>query len=204
MDEPRAAGVGSDVPPSGESLRRVAMREPDALDAFFASYFNRVYRYVVRLLGDPVLGDDLTQESFLRMHRAIDRLDPQRDPTPWVFTIVTNTVRDYWRSKHHKSKSREVDLEHASWLIADDHGTDPGRALEQKEATQAIHAALGTLSENDRMVILLREYEQLNSTEIASMLGASPEAIRQRYSRALARLAEAYKKMLDKERRDER
>jgi DNA-directed RNA polymerase specialized sigma24 family protein len=52
------------------------------------------------------------------------------------------------------------------------------------------------------MVILLSEYEQLNSTEIAEVLGASPEAIRQRYSRALTRLADAYKRSVDRERKD--
>jgi RNA polymerase sigma-70 factor (ECF subfamily) len=136
------------------------------------------------------------------MHRAIDRLDPNRNPAPWVFTIVTNTVRDYWRSRLHKSRAREIDLEQASKLFSEDRSADPDRQLEAKEEAAAIHAALGALSENDRMVILLREYEQLNSIEIAEMLGVSPEAIRQRYSRALARLADLYKQSTGKEQRE--
>jgi RNA polymerase sigma factor (sigma-70 family) len=123
------------------------MREPDALDAFFATYFDRIYRYVVHLLGDPVLGYDLTQDAFQRMHRAIHRLDPNRDPAPWIFTIVTNTVRDYWRSKQHRTRTQEVDLEHASYLIADDRIAGADLQLEEKGAMEAIHTALGALSE---------------------------------------------------------
>ena len=66
------------------------------------------------------LAEDLTHEVFLRLNRALDRLDPDRDPTGWVFTVATNCVRDHWRSRSHKSKQRDTELkpEHHEVLAA--------------------------------------------------------------------------------------
>lgn len=202
MDQPKVTGSTGAFPQDQVPLQRVILRDPDALDAFFSHFFDRIYAYVVRLLGDPVLGQDLVQESFLRMHQAIERLDPKRDPTPWVFTVVTNTVRDHWRSRQHKSRTREVDLEHVSHVVAQENGHGPDKQLEKKEDAEAIHEALGTLSEADREVILLRDYEGLNSTAVAEMLGITSEAVRQRHSRALARLGEAFRKSLERKKSD--
>ncbi|MBD3161190.1 MAG: sigma-70 family RNA polymerase sigma factor [Candidatus Eisenbacteria bacterium] len=174
-------------------LQAVAARDEAALDQFFTHFFDRVYGYVARLLGDPTLAEDLTQESFLRMHRAIDRLDPNRDPAPWVFTVVANTVRDHWRSKHHRASSSQVDLEQVSPTATDDEAVAPDQELEDKEVLDAIQEALAGLSESDREVILLADYERLTSAQIGEMLDATPEAIRQRHSRALDRLGRAYR-----------
>ena len=70
---------GQEKPLASAVLERVVRREPDAMEAFFEHYYDRVYAHVVNLLRDPVLGQDLTQEVFLRLHRAVKHLDPQRD-----------------------------------------------------------------------------------------------------------------------------
>ena len=127
------------------------------------------------------------------MHRAIDRLDPSRDPAPWVFTVVANTLRDHWRSRHHRASTNQVDLDEASRTVLDENSAAPDQALEEQEIFDAIRTALASLSEGDREVILLADYERLTSAEIGEMLGATPEAIRQRHSRALDRLGKAYR-----------
>jgi len=171
-------------------LIRVRRRDPAAMNAFFTAFIDRVYGYVLGLTRNPVLADDILQDAFVRLHRAADRLDPGRDPAPWVFTVVTNTLRDHWRTFEHRHRGRMVDVD-ALW---DQPSPDPGPAahLEQEESDRAIHRALGRLAPADRELILLREYEGMDYGALGELLGATPEAVRQRYSRAVRRLGKAY------------
>ncbi len=170
------------------ALRAVRDRDPAAMNRFFDAFFDRVHAYVTRLLRDPILAEDLTQEAFVRMHGALDRLDPERDPTPWVFTVVTNTVRDHWRSKAHKMAGRARSLDEA-WDLPDEAAESaPDRVLERKESAQAVRAAMEEMAPADREILLLRAFRSLETPEIVEILGVSAEAVRQRYSRAVRRL----------------
>lgn len=175
-------------------MSRVKRSEPEALNAFFDTFFPRVYGYVANTLRDRYLAEDLTQEAFIRIHKNIDKLDPKRDPAPWVFTIVSNILRDFWRSREHKMSTREVDLE----VVREKKSSgspDPELSLERRESEEAIREALEHLSPNDREVILLRDYEGLGTSEIAGILSISQDAVRQRHSRAVGRLGEEYRRM---------
>jgi len=182
------------------TLRAVCRRESEAMNQFFDYYYDRVYGHVVHLMRDAHQAEDLTQEAFIRLSRVVDRLDPERDPTPWVFTVVTNCVRDHWRSRQHKQDQRRVSMENGDvGNLA--NGKDGIEAhLERQDEQSAIERALQELSEADRQVILLRNYEELDTAAIAAILEATPEAIRQRHSRAVGRLAKAYTKYTDTER----
>ena len=173
-------------------LARVTQREPEALDLFFDHYYDRVYAHVVNLLRDVNLGEDLTQDVFMRMHRVVDRLDPERDPTGWVFTVATNVVRDYWRSADHKRKGAEVQTgDPGDWKVAHPD-RDVQAAMESDEELKAVWAALETLSVEDREIILLKDYEELSTADISRMLSLQNDAVRQRHSRAVARLGKAF------------
>jgi len=171
------------------------------MEAFFEHFFDRAYGFAVHLVGDATLADDLVQEAFLKMHGAIDRIDPQRDPAAWVFTIVRNCARDHWRSRAFKTSQQSTDLD-AAWDVAsDDPVSDPHQVLERREDVDAVRQALQTLAPADREILLLKEYEGLSTNEIARVLERTPEAVRQRHSRAVRRLAEAYRHRIPGERK---
>src|SRR6185503_20652737 len=104
----RPSAVG--FPP--ELRERLARREPAALARFFDAYFERVYAYLRRLVGDEHAAEDLTQDVFLQAHRALPSYDPARDPRPWLFTIATNKLRDHWRSRAAHGGDSETSLDH--------------------------------------------------------------------------------------------
>lgn len=191
----------SDGPPPAkegldrETLCRVRDREPAAMNRFFDAYFDRVHAYVTRLLRDATLAEDLTQDAFVRMHGALDRLDPDRDPSPWVFTVVTNTVRDYWRSRLHRTNGMNVSLDDAWDVAANNEQSSPERDLLRKEAAAQVREALGRLSPADREILLLRSFQNLRTAEVEEILGISADAVRQRYSRAIKRLGVAYREL---------
>ncbi len=207
MEPNRAAPPAHDAAPSvqGEEpvpgpgawprarLARVRARDPVALGEFFEAYFDRVYSLVYRLLGDRTRAEDAAQEVFLKVHRAVDRLDIERDPWGWLCAIATNTCRDLWRSSADRMGRRSVDVDDPAVreTLSTGHD-DPERDLLRSERTRIVQEALGELPEDLRMSVLLFDYAGVPHEEIAAMLGISHDAARKRHSRALAALGRMF------------
>ena len=163
-------------------------RDPEALQAFFDRYFDRVYGYVRRLVRDDHLAEDLTQEVFLHVHRALPTYDPSRELRPWVFTIATNKVRDFWRSRRHRDSQREQSVEHGGPAYELPGAGRPDENLSARELDVRVRSAVDELPEGMRMTVLLRVYEELSFEAIGGILDRSEVAVRKRYSRALEAL----------------
>jgi RNA polymerase sigma-70 factor, ECF subfamily len=183
-------------------LPRVIRREADALEMFFDHFYDRVFAHVVNLLRNTTLAEDLTQDVFVRLHKVIDQLDPQRDPAGWVFTVATNVVRDYWRSAENRRRETEQGVDDPGSLDVAHPDPDVASVMEKDEDLAAVWAALHTLSVEDREVILLKNYEELGTAEIAGMLELKDDAVRQRHSRAIGRLGKAFKARVDTEKQE--
>jgi RNA polymerase sigma-70 factor (ECF subfamily) len=194
----RPATTG-DGPPGAAELERVRAREPEALEAFFERYFDRVYGLVYRLLGDRALAEDMTQEVFLKVHRAAHQLDPSRDPGPWLVTIAHNACRDLWRSGAWKLARRSAPLDGDSPLAATlSRGTnDPERDLLAGERERLVQEALRKLPEPLRVAVVLHDYQGMGHEEIGRLTGLHHAAARKRYSRALAALARLLKDSIE-------
>lgn len=162
------------------------------MEQFFDLYYDRLFAHVARLVHDTHLAEDLTHDVFLRLNRVLDRLDPHRDPTAWVFTVATNVVRDHWRSRDHKASGRNTELTGAHLEVLADNEEDVEEQLARRQEQEALQQALDGLSDADREVILLSDYEGLNSITVAEILGLKPDAVRQRHRRAVTRLGELY------------
>lgn len=187
------------APVDREFLARVQRRDPAAMEQFFDLYYDRLFGHVARLVQDAHLAEDLTHEVFLRLNKVLDRLDPGRDPAGWLFTVATNVVRDHWRSRSHRSTQRSTELtpEHHEVIASDrEHPEDE---MTRAQDQLLVQRALADLAVADREVILLRDYEQLDTAAIAEALGIQQDAVRQRHSRAVNRLGEAYRRHLDQD-----
>lgn len=188
----RPAPVRAGPPaPDPAELERVRARDPEALAAFFDRYFDRVYGTCYRLLGDRTLAEDMTQDVFLKVHRAAHQLDPARDPGPWLTTIAHNACRDLWRSNAWKLNRRATSLDGDSPLAATlpHPAKDPERDLVARERERLVQEALGKLPDPLRAAIVLHDYQGMGHEEIAAATGIGHAAARKRYSRALAALA---------------
>ncbi len=182
------------------TLRAVRDRDPAAMDRFFASFYDRVFAYLLRLVNDRSLAEDLAQEVFLRLHRALDRLDPARDPAPWVFTVAANLLRDHWRSAEHRRRGERRDIADMGDRLAAP-GEDALENLSRTESEACLREQLARLTEDDRQLVLLRSYAGLDAGALAESLNIKREAVRQRFSRALKRLGDFYRKYCEPGRR---
>jgi RNA polymerase sigma-70 factor (ECF subfamily) len=178
----------------------VGVRNGDAqaLSEFFEFTFDRVYSLAVRLLGDHTSAEDAAQEVFLKVHRAANRLDPDRSPLPWLTTITYNVCRDVLRSRKRQAQRSvpiDGDAEGVDQIRAD--GPTPEASALASERERLVQEALMRLPEELREIVVLRDYQGMRHEEIAEVVGASHAAVRKRYSRALAKLADELKGVWD-------
>lgn len=188
-EDVRPAGTRIE-PPERSVLERARQRDPQALEVFFEHYFEPVHAFAYRLLGDRAAAEDLSQEVFLKIYRALDQLDVERDPWPWLATIVHNACRDVWRSASYrmgrKSDSLEDDAARAERIPA--RGGNPEGVVLANERQRLVREAIERLPETLRETVLLYDYQGLNHLEVAQLLGIEHAAARKRYSRALDQL----------------
>ncbi len=190
MPAPRPGSGSGGVESFPDRLRApLQAREPGALATFYDCYFDQLYGYVRRLVGEEHLGEDLTQEIFMHVIEHLDSYDPARPLRPWVFTIATNKVRDFWRSRRYRSKEREVSLEldeTEAWARSGEGSPDEDLATQERSAQ--IEAAINELPESMKLALILRYYKGLSFEEIGKVIDRNEAAVRKRYSRALEEL----------------
>jgi RNA polymerase sigma factor (sigma-70 family) len=140
-----------------------------------------LYRYLVRLTGDADLADDVVQDTFAKLVAK-----PPRDENPraWLYTVATNAVRA-WSNR--SSRRRRI-LDGAPLRVLADAPPDPAANAEAADRTARVRAALATLSERERTILLMRE-EGFAHREIADAVGTTTGSIGTMVARALDRLA---------------
>ena len=178
----------NDLDPPQQRREELGRREPAALEWFYESYFDRIYGYVRRLLREDHLAEDVTQDIFMHIHRSLPSYDPQRQLRPWVFTIATNKVRDFWRSRRHKDTLRELGVEDEEGAFVASSQRGPVELLEAGEISVIVGQAIEALPSGMRQTLMLRYFEGLSFADIGEIIQRNETAVRKRYSRALAEL----------------
>ncbi len=157
--------------------------DPRALDACYEAYRARLYGFLLRLGGRPELAEELVQETFVRLARHALRLRPDTHLRGFLFAVARNLWRSHLRwSWVDGTKLLELALGPAP------HRPSPHAELAASEVEVRFAAAVTELPAAQREVLLLVVLEHLEPSEVAALLGLSPEAVRQRLARARAAL----------------
>lgn len=137
---------------------------------------------------------DLTQEALLKMAKNIRSLKDVNKFRPWLNQIVTNIFYDFIK-KH--AKYQKIDLNNDKLLeIKDKIGCEPGEKCLFAEMEKLIKAAMLTLPENLRIVLILREYEGLSYEDIAKITNTALGTVKSRISRARLKLQDELKEFI--------
>lgn len=153
-----------------ELVGRARTGDPAAFEQLVRRYLEPALVTARRLLNNPVDAEDAVQDAFIR---ALERLDNCKDPERfggWFLTIVRNrahNVREYERV-------RDTEPLEESWA---NHGRDP-RPAEQSELSDRLEDALAELTELQRTVVLLHDYEGFKHREIGDRIGITAGASR--------------------------
>lgn len=164
------------------TLRRAQRGDERAWRDLIAMYQDRVHALVWRLLAgrQQHRAQDLTQETFVRVLRALPDWDPQGTAkvSTWILTIATRLALNELRRPVHGALADEE-------LVADQR---PDREVARKRLAAAIGAGMAKLDDDHRAVIVLREFHGLDYADIATALGVELGTVKSRLARARGEL----------------
>lgn len=139
-----------------------------------------IYRFALRMVGDEQDASDLAQDTMLRVLNSLDRYDPSRPFSTWVFGIARNACIDEHRKRQHR-RHEPVDE------VADARASPLQDASREQRAEQ-LHAALAEIPPMYREVLVMYHFEHLKYAEIAEILGLPLGTVMNRIFRARQRL----------------
>jgi RNA polymerase sigma-70 factor (ECF subfamily) len=161
----------------------------DEASALFATYHDRIYRYVLSLVHNPAEAEDLTQDTFLRAYAHRDSLRNPNAVRGWLYRIATRVCLDRLRRR-----GAQIGLDgEEGGQGADSLPSESPSALEiaEREETGAcVQRCLDFLSDSYRAVLLLHEAHSLTAPEIAELLGENVGTVKIRLHRARRKLEE--------------
>jgi RNA polymerase sigma-70 factor, ECF subfamily len=164
--------------------------EESALAALVSEYASTLYRVAYSVLRNPADAEDAVQEAFLRVLRHRDTLGEVRDHRVWLIRIVWNIVLD--RKRRAKTRPETDDIDELSRVL-------PAKGLSAEERASAaqhhaqVLACVEKLPAKEREVIMLSAFDELNSVEIAEVLGITESSVRSRLFRARNLMADLLK-----------
>ena len=144
-------------------LRKAQRGDERAFSLIVRAYETPVYNYVLRLVGDRALAEDLTQEVFLRVYQGLPKFSLRCKFTTWLFQVTKNRVLDELRASERRPRHL-VALDDIPPLEALD------APIERGETVDALWRAIENLSVDLKMALLLRDVTGLSYTEIADSL----------------------------------
>lgn len=172
-----------------ETIVRAAQQGDETATRTLVEELQRpVLATIFRFLGPAWRRDveDIAQEVFLKVFRALGSFDPARAKfTTWVYTFVRNHCYDVLKRRRLPTTSlHAVGDDQPARDIPDGRELLPAKSLENQELGRRIGEALATLGEDQRMVFVLREYENLDYREIADITGVNEGTVKSRLFRA--------------------
>jgi RNA polymerase sigma-70 factor (ECF subfamily) len=173
---------------------------PAAFEMLVRRWQQPVARFLFHLVGREEGVADLCQEVFLRVYEQRARYREKGAFTAWVYRIALNVARDAQRRR------RKEPLPLAGVEPADAEPS-PDDACEQAERGRIVAQTVAELPEPQRLVVVLRHYEDMSFEQIARLLGEPASTVKSRFSAALQRLRQRLRFLDDAEetaRRDER
>ncbi|MGD0801656.1 MAG: sigma-70 family RNA polymerase sigma factor [Terracidiphilus sp.] len=159
-------------------LNLFRLGDADAFEMLFHEHQRAVYVWILRIVRNPAAAEDLTIESFWRIHRAYARFEPERGFDGWARRIATRAALDWLRTQKQENElSSEVCAELAAPAEA-----DPAVSAEIR---LKIAQAFGRLPPKLRIAATLAVIEEQPQKDVAASLGISVAAVKLRVYRAL-------------------
>ena len=158
-------------------LRRAQRGDERAFSLILRAYETPVFNYVLRLVGDRSLAEDLTQEVFMRVFQGLPRFSLRCKFTTWLFQVTKNRVLDELRARERRPRAT-VNLDDVPTLEVLD------RPVEETEMIDAVWRALHDLNPDLKMALLLRDVVGLPYNEIADSLEITLATVKWRIFKA--------------------
>jgi len=178
-------------------VRRCIAGDAAAWEELVERYHRRIYNICYRFAGSPDDAQDLTQEVFIKMYRTLKTYDLERGAfMTWVTTMTRNLLVDHFRKTKQDRVTDSLDgapSEHEDAMPLSDQIEDQGRApdarAQSQEVGETVQRALQKLSPDLREAVILRDLQDMDYREIATVLKVPEGTVKSRINRGRAELA---------------
>ena len=178
-----------------ETIEKARSGDATAFNDIVLAYRKRILGTVSRLIGRPEDVEDVAQEVFVRLYYSLDQLRTAEVFEPWLYRLTVNASYDYLRRAKRRNESRMADLSEQQVIMADSlaGGRQEDDERQKSQIREFMDALFRHVSEEDRLLLTLKEVEGLSLKELEKVYGVNENALKVRLFRARQRVLKAYK-----------
>ena len=176
-----------------DAIERARGGDDAAFNEIVLAYRKRILGTIARLIGRPEDVEDVGQQVFLRLYLSLDQLRTPMVFEPWLYRLTVNAAYDYLRRQRRRPEVRMADLSEKQVDDADASAGGKRKADEDDRARlrEFVRSLLGTVSEEDRLLLMLKEVEGLSLKELEAVYHVNENALKVRLFRARQRVLKA-------------
>lgn len=174
-------------PVDEELVRRVQAGDKKAFDLLVLKYQHRIIQLINRYIRDPHESQDVAQETFIKVYRALPGFRGDSAFYTWIYRIAINTAKNYIASRARRPADDDIEVDTAEQFESATGLRDqetPEGVLLSEELAGVIQLAVDELPEELRTAITLRELDGLSYDEIAEVMNCPVGTVRSRIFRA--------------------
>ena len=177
-----------------EQIQKAQSGDDAAFNRVVTAYRKRILGTIARLIGRPEDVEDVGQEVFLRLFFSLDQLRTPEVFEPWLYRLTVNASYDYLRRQRRRNESRMADLSEQQVMMADaaEGGKQDAEQQRRSQVKETVHELLDGVSDEDRILLTLKEVEGLSLKELEKIYRVSENALKVRLFRARQRVLKAF------------
>jgi RNA polymerase sigma-70 factor (ECF subfamily) len=173
-----------------ELLQQAQRGDASAFNQVVTAYRRRILGTISRLIGRPEDVEDVAQEVFLRLYFSLDQLRTPEVFEPWLYRLTVNASYDYLRKSKRRPESRMSDLSEQQVMMADAAAGSKAQTEESERhrVRDTVQSLLASVSEEDRILLTLKEVEGLSLKELENIYHVNENSLKVRLFRARQRV----------------
>src|ERR1700728_4314944 len=173
-----------------ELIQKAQKGDDAAFNQVVTAYRRRILGTISRLIGRPEDVEDVAQEVFLRLYFSLDQLRTPEVFEPWLYRLTVNASYDYLRKSKRRPESRMSDLSEQQVMMADAAAGSKAQTEESERhrVRDTVQSLLASVSEEDRILLTLKEVEGLSLKELENIYHVNENSLKVRLFRARQRV----------------
>src|SRR3984957_17559595 len=173
-----------------ELIKKAQEGDAAAFNQVVMAYRRKTLGTISRLIGRPEDVEDVAQEVFLRLYFSLDQLRTPEVFEPWLYRLTVNASYDYLRKSKRRPESRMSDLSEQQVMMADAAAGSKAQTEESERhrVRDTVQSLLASVSEEDRILLTLKEVEGLSLKELENIYHVNENSLKVRLFRARQRV----------------
>jgi RNA polymerase sigma-70 factor, ECF subfamily len=178
-------------------IQKAQQGDAGAFNQIVSAYRRRIMGTISHVIGRPEDVEDVAQEVFIRLYFSLGQLRTAEVFEPWLYRLTVNASYDYLRKSRRRIESRMADLSEQQVMMADAVAGSRAQSdeSEKRRVRDTVQELLSTVSEEDRILLTLKEVEGLSLKELEKIYNVNENALKVRLFRARQRVLKKMKEV---------